>query len=91
MIGNSRVTRAEVADTFTLTRASSADVTERLMLEFEPALGLKLIIEVLRACRADLKGSASAHLSESLELLARHRLAALATVARSPKTVCPRE
>jgi hypothetical protein len=91
MIRNSRIARAEGADTFTVTRASFADVTERLMLEFEPTLGLKLIIEVLRACRTDLKGSSPTNLSESLELLARHRLGALATAACAPRTICLRE
>lgn len=54
------------------TRPSHADVTERLLLEFEQVYGLRLVSEVLRGCRAGVLGSA-----EAFEVLARGQLAGL--------------
>lgn len=53
---------------------SDADVTERLMQEFEGTHGLRLVSGVIRGCRADLRSGGS---PESLENLVRSRLAAL--------------
>jgi hypothetical protein len=56
---------------------SDADVTERLMLEFEATHGLRLISGLIRSCRAELRNTVPAYPAESLEALVRSRLAAL--------------
>lgn len=51
-----------------------ADVTERLMAEFEDRLELSLIARVVLGCRRDLACSPAAALPELIERLARQRL-----------------
>ncbi|HEY9415919.1 MAG TPA: hypothetical protein VIQ30_14240 [Pseudonocardia sp.] len=53
---------------------SDADVTERLLLEFEATHGLQLVSSVIRTCRSELRKSAPAYPAESLEALVRGRL-----------------
>ena len=60
---------------------SDADVVERLLLEFEATHGLRLISAVIRSCRAELRKSGPADVSESLETLVRTRMAALHPVS----------
>jgi len=56
---------------------SDADVTERLLSEFETTHGLRLISGLIRGCRAELRATQPAYPAESLEALVRSRLAAL--------------
>jgi hypothetical protein len=56
---------------------SDADVTERLLLEFEATHGLRMISGVIRSCRSELRNSAPTYPPESLETLVRSRLSAM--------------
>lgn len=56
---------------------TDADVTERLLLEFEATHGLRLVSGVIRGCRAELRDTLPAYRPESLEALVRTRLAGL--------------
>jgi hypothetical protein len=51
-----------------------ADITERLMAEFEDRLTLDVICQVVQGCRADLSCSPPAALPELIDRLARQRL-----------------
>lgn len=59
------------------TPPSDADVTERLMLEFEPVHGLRFLSEFVRTCRNELRTAVDEGPAGSLDVLARERLAAL--------------
>jgi hypothetical protein len=65
------------ADTSIAAPPTCADVVERLFLEFTSVYNLDLLSEVIRECRAELKELPTTSSPESLELLARDRLAAL--------------
>jgi hypothetical protein len=54
---------------------SDADVTERLMLEFEPVHGLRFLSEIVRVCRRELRTAVGTDPVRSLDDLARERLA----------------
>jgi hypothetical protein len=54
-----------------------ADVAERLLLEFEPEHGPRIISEIICGCRMDLRKSNLSETPESLDVLARDRLATL--------------
>lgn len=56
---------------------SDADVTERLLLEFEATHGLRMISGVIRSCRSELRNTAPTYPPESLETLVRSRLSAM--------------
>jgi hypothetical protein len=58
---------------------SDADVTERLLLEFEATHGLRMISGVIRSCRSELRSTATTYPPESLETLVRSRLSAMHT------------
>jgi hypothetical protein len=60
---------------------SDADVTERLLLEFEATHGLRFVSAVIRTCRAELRKSAPGYAPESLEALVRSRLATVHSVS----------
>lgn len=79
VIGKLNFSRPEVvpASVITPAPASDADVTERLMLEFEPVHGLRFLSEIIRICRRELRGAVGAGPAGSLDVLARERLAAL--------------
>ena len=81
MIGRSSCSLPEVVAPSMTALPSDADVTERLLLEFEATHGLRLISGVIRSCRSELRNSAPASLPESLETLVRIRLAALNPVS----------
>jgi hypothetical protein len=79
VIGKLNLSRPEVvpAPETTPAPASDADVTERLMLEFELVHGLRFLSEIIRMCRHELRGTVNAGPGRSLDVLARERLAAL--------------
>jgi hypothetical protein len=56
---------------------SDADLAERLLLEFEQEYGLRVISEIIRRCRTDLRNTNPSETPESLDDLARKRLATL--------------
>jgi hypothetical protein len=60
---------------------SLADVSERLMAEFEDRLALDVISRVVQGCRADLDCSSPAALPELVDRLARQRLLDAAVAA----------
>jgi len=65
-------------------RLSYADVTERLLSEFGPLLGIKLVSDVVRGCRTGEDGLRRLIAPESLEELARVRLNQLSAVVPEP-------
>ncbi len=65
-------------------RISYADVTERLLSEFGPLHGLKLVGDVVRGCRTGEDGLRKLIAPESLEELARLRLSHLSTAVAQP-------
>jgi hypothetical protein len=65
-------------------RLSYADVTERLLAEFGPLYGLKLVSDVVRGCRTGEFGLQTLIAPESLEELARVRLSHLPAVIPEP-------
>lgn len=75
VIGKLNFSRPVVAPAVAL--PSDADVTERLMLEFEPVHGLRFLSEIVRTCRHELRTAVGAGPARSLDVLARERLAAL--------------
>lgn len=82
MIGDSNLSRPEaMPPVMALTgEPTDADVTERLLGEFEATHGLRLMSAVIRACRAELRKSAPGSGPQMLEALVRGRLAALKSV-----------
>jgi hypothetical protein len=81
MIGKSSFSLPEVVAASVTVLPSDADVTERLLLEFEATHGLRLVSGLIRSCRSELRNSVPAYLSESLDTLVRTRLAALNPVS----------
>ena len=75
VIGKLNFSRPEVLPAGAL--ASDADVTERLMAEFEPVHGLRFLSEIVRTCRQELRTAVDGAPARSLDVLARTRLAAL--------------
>ncbi len=67
-----------------------ADVTERLMAEFEGRLGLAVIAQVVRDCRASVHVEGSQPPHEQLEIMARRRLLDQPTAADVPAPRTPR-
>lgn len=59
---------------------SYADVTERLFREFEPVHGLPMITQIMRRCRADLRGAPGDAMLDTLERMARQRISSLPTL-----------
>ena len=68
------VAEASVFDPPDAARLSYADVTERLMAEFGPVYGLKLVSDVVRGCQTGEDGLRRLIAPESLEELARAQL-----------------
>jgi hypothetical protein len=56
--------------------ATHADVCERLLMEFGPVHGLRLVSEILRRCRVELAARPGAGTPVALERLARTMIAA---------------
>jgi hypothetical protein len=56
---------------------SYADLVERLFSEFESQLSLPTIVETVRECRQQLRGSPAGALLELTERLARQRLSSM--------------
>ncbi|HEY2207259.1 MAG TPA: hypothetical protein VGH99_22600 [Pseudonocardia sp.] len=67
-------------------RPSSADVSERMFLEFRDSYDLHEISDVVQECRAALKHAPAHSYPALLEALVRERLSALA-VAATPVSV----
>jgi hypothetical protein len=81
MIGKSGFSLPEVVSASMTVLPSDADVTERLLLEFEATHGLRLVSGLIRSCRSELRNSVPAYPPESLDTLVRTRLAALNPVS----------
>jgi hypothetical protein len=75
VIGKLNLSRPEVVPA--VAPPSDADVTERLMAEFEPVHGLRFLSEIVRICRQELRTAVDGVPARSLDVLARKRLAAL--------------
>lgn len=73
--------RPRAADHTTSRADCYADLVEQLFSEYESALSLCRIVEVVNQCRHDLSGSPATAMPELLERLARCRLSELAEQA----------
>jgi hypothetical protein len=61
-----------------------AEITDRLMAEFDPQVDLTTLNRVVYGCRDELRGAPVAALPELIERLARQRMLPTSTTADRP-------
>jgi hypothetical protein len=83
MVGDSSFPLPDVVAPSVTALPTDADVTERLLAEFEATHGLRLVSGVIRSCRAELRNTVATYPPESLEALVRSRLPVAASAVEA--------